>query len=91
MFGLGLTQILFTVAVATLVWLIFRWNKRLRTLRAQDAARRQRLGEGGGRKAAAQDAAESFVACRVCGTYVDRRGATSCGRADCPYAADRHH
>jgi hypothetical protein len=24
------------------------------------------------------------VACRVCGTYVPERGASRCGRADCP-------
>ena len=33
----------------------------------------------------ARDIAESFVACRVCGTYVAEHNPQRCEREDCPY------
>jgi len=40
-------------------------------------------GRKGGGEAGGE--AEDLVPCPRCGAYVAARGATSCGRSDCPY------
>lgn len=78
------SKILVLVAIIAIVWYGFRLVGRLDQARKQETRRHKQ----GGR---AQDATrqhpgvEETVRCRVCGAFVAARGATSCGRADCPY------
>jgi hypothetical protein len=91
MFGLSLTKIIFTLAVVGLVWMSFRWVKRARTIRARESDSGGLLGSRKQSRPSAKEEATSFVACRVCGTYVAPGSAKSCGREDCPYGADPQH
>ena len=43
------------------------------------------VGRKGGDDAGSAGATEDLVPCPKCGAYVAARGATSCGRSDCPY------
>ncbi len=82
MFGFSLSKLLFTSAVAVIVWYGYKWIGRLRNQRAQATSRlRSRHGSphsGGG--------AEDMIECRVCGSYVAAVGATACDRDGCPYS-----
>jgi len=80
----SLSKILVLVAIIALVWFGFRFIGRLDQARKQEV-RRQKQG-GRAADATRQHAGvEETVRCRVCGAFVAARGATSCGRADCPY------
>lgn len=85
--------------IAFALWLGFRFvgnldRKRKMEERAAKPSLRERLrgsasraGKVRAKEAAREPVAEvDMVACRVCGDYVAARGASSCGRQDCPYA-----
>ena len=81
MFGFSLSQLLFTGAVAVIVWDGYKWIGRLRNQRGQADRPRSRHGSpdsGSG--------PEDMIECRVCGSYVAAVGATACGRGGCPYS-----
>lgn len=78
------SKILVFLAIIALVWVGFRLVGRLDQARKQEARRQKDGGRvrGAGRQ---RPEVEETVRCRVCGAFVAARGATSCGRADCPY------
>jgi uncharacterized protein len=79
----SLGKILVFVAVIALVWIGFRLVGRLDQARKQQMRTAARGQTEGGKKQ--RPAVEETVRCRVCDAFVAARGATSCGRADCPY------
>ncbi len=80
MFSLpSLSKILVFAAIIAIVWFGFRVIGRL------DKARQQAARKPAAERARPRPAVEETVRCRVCDAFVAARGATSCGRADCPY------
>lgn len=75
----SLGKILVLVAVVALVWYGFKLIGRLDQTRKEEL-RRQETGA-----AKKRPTVEETVRCRVCDAFVSARGATSCGRPDCPY------
>ncbi|HXZ00382.1 MAG TPA: hypothetical protein VEI03_10305 [Stellaceae bacterium] len=69
--------------LAAVVWFGFRYVNRVDAIRRavrEEVKRRQQQG----RKPASIEA-EDLVKCAQCGAYVAAHGASSCGRADCPW------
>lgn len=89
MLGFSLQKLLVLAGLILAVWYGFRFVSRLQEARSGEP--RVRAGGGPskadkkGRKAPERAAAEDMVKCQVCQAYVPARGASSCGRADCPY------
>lgn len=80
----SLGKIIVLVAIVAVVWYGFRWfsqldHARKRAERQQPAARK--TADAG----TARTGVEETVRCPVCDAFVAARGATSCGRPDCPY------
>ena len=75
----SLGKILVLVAVIVLVWYGFKLVSRL------DQARKQELRRQEAGPAKPRPGVEETVRCPVCDAFVASRGATSCGRPDCPY------
>jgi len=73
------SKILVLIAIIALVWVAFRVVGRLDQARKQQARTPRPSGSESRR------GVEEMVECKRCGTYVPARGASSCGRADCPY------
>ena len=89
MFGLSGFKLIFTLAVAALVWFVFKYIGRLAEVKAEKAAGRRdadaRPRSGPGRVGPDSGASVDLQRCAACGTFVSgRQGA--CGRADCPYS-----
>ena len=98
MFGFSIQKLMVLAAIIGAVWYAFKFVGRLQEAREAErkggvsAKRSGGLGDSirgwaarqRGRGATAGDA-EDMVKCSKCGAYVAARGATSCGRADCPY------
>ncbi|MBL9036056.1 MAG: hypothetical protein JNN33_14930 [Rhodospirillaceae bacterium] len=80
-----LPKILLIVAVIGVIW----WWHRRNQIKARERAeldRNPRAGKAkGGAKGAAGKPIEDMTQCKVCGAYVPAKGATRCGRADCPF------
>jgi uncharacterized protein len=74
------SKLLVLAIIVAAVWFGFRLIGRLDKARKQ-AARQQPEGV----KAKARASVEETVRCPTCDAFVAARGATSCGRADCPY------
>lgn len=88
MFGFSLQKILVLVAIVAAVWYGFKWVSRLQAARDAEAktqGKRAAKRRAPGRPSAPADDAEDMVQCPVCRAYVQARGASSCGRSDCPY------
>ncbi len=91
MLGFSIQKLLFTAAVIVAVWYGFKWVGRMKVKRDAEAKaklRRQASGDASGGSGGASGAtvdAEEMVECAACGAFVAARGATSCGREDCPY------
>ena len=90
MFGFSLQKIIVLVGIVAAVWYGFKLLTRLQEARKTDAKLRQNTAKrpGAARGAARDEApieAEDMVQCPVCQAYVPARGASSCGRDDCPY------
>ena len=97
MLGFSIQKLLVLAGVIAAVWYAFKFVGRLQQARdaeAKAASGSKRAGfadhmrdwvsgrKGGGE---AGGEAEDLVPCPRCGAYVAARGATSCGRSDCPY------
>jgi len=89
MFGFpSIQKLIVLIAIVAAVWYGFKWVSRLQAARdaetkAKGAGTARRRAPG--RPAATVDDAEDMVQCPVCRAYVQARGASSCGRSDCPY------
>ena len=83
MFGFSLIKLLFTILAVIVVWQGFKLYRRREAARLAEQ-RRQSVDRGAAARASA-DGIEQTQPCPVCGAYVPLRGATPCGRADCPY------
>ncbi|MEE9545101.1 MAG: hypothetical protein V3V55_05850 [Rhodospirillales bacterium] len=71
MFGFSLSKLLFTIAVAIIVWQGYKWIGQLRSRHGSPRS-------GGG--------AENMIECPLCESYVAAVGATACDRDGCPYS-----
>ncbi len=99
MFGFSIQKLLVMAGIIAVVWYGFKLVGRLeQSRRAEDKLKGGGKSEGfaGGLKrwaarrrgrdgGASLGEPEDMVQCPVCAAYVPARGATSCGRADCPY------
>ncbi len=83
MFGFSLTKLLFTILAVVIVWQGFKLYQRREAARLAEK-RRQSVDHGGAARPPAEGIEETRP-CPVCGAYVPLRGATPCGRTDCPY------
>lgn len=82
MFGLSLPKFLLLALIIAVVWFGFRYVSRVDAIRRavrEEVKRRQRP------RGPASIEAEDLVKCAQCGAYVAARGASSCGRKDCPW------
>ena len=75
MFGFSLAKLLVLAAIIAAVWYGFKLIGR----------RNQSSTVAGTKPDDGRISAEDTVECPRCGTYLVPSGATSCGRADCPY------
>jgi len=97
MFGFSIQKLLVLAAIIGAVWYAFKFIGRMQQVRdaeAKAAGRAKRssfgdqlrswvTGRKGGGDAGGEP--EDLVPCPRCGAYVAARGASSCGRSDCPY------
>lgn len=77
-----IVKLLFTLIAIAALWFGLKYVSRMSELKGREAERRER------EVAAAKKldgTAEDMAQCRSCGAYVPARGATSCGRPDCPF------
>jgi len=83
----SLSKLLVLGAILLAVWFGFRLLGQLDRMRKEEA--RLSRGEGGQNRArpgrARSAEIQDMTKCPVCEAYVSAAGATSCGRADCPY------
>ncbi len=79
--------------IAVVIGVFWWWNRR-NQIRARERADLDREAGGGRGKPAskagtAKNAAakpiEDMAQCKVCGAYVPAKGASRCGRSDCPF------
>ena len=75
-----LPKLLLLVAIIGAVW----WWHRRNQIRAREQAELDR-GARGGTKNKPVKPVEDMAQCKVCGAYVPAKGATRCGRDNCPY------
>ncbi len=94
MLGFSIQKLLVLAAIVLAVWYGFKFVGRMQQVRDAEAkaARGAKRGLGdqvrdwvAGRTSGADGEAEDMVKCPKCGAYVAARGASSCGRSDCPY------
>lgn len=94
MLGFSIQKLLVLAGVIAAVWYGFKFIGRLQQARDAEAkaagTKRASFADQmrdwvTGRKGSGGGEAEDLVACPKCGAYVAVRGATSCGRSDCPY------
>jgi hypothetical protein len=86
MLAFSLSKLLLLLLIGAAVWFGFRYVNRADAVRRslrEELARRQQP------EKASRVEAEDLVSCRACGAYVAARGATHCGRADCPWGRTR--
>lgn len=80
-----LPKILLIVAVIGVLW----WWHRRNQIKRREQAELDRNPRAGKAKSAPKGGAgkpiEDMTQCKVCGAYVPAKGATRCGRADCPF------
>jgi hypothetical protein len=96
MLGFSIQKLLVLAAIIAAVWYGFKFLGRMQQVRDAEAkaaggVKRATFGDQmrdwvSGRKGGSDiGEAEDLVPCPKCGAYVAARGATSCGRSDCPY------
>jgi uncharacterized protein len=97
MLGFSIQKLLVLAGIIGAVWYGFKLVGRMKETRDAQAragggAKSGNLGDQlrdwvGGRKGGAKAGGETedLIECPKCGAYVAARGATSCGRSDCPY------
>lgn len=77
-----LPKILLIVLVIGAVW----WWYRRSQIRARERAEElDRNARGGVAKGKAAKPVEDMVKCKICAAYVPAKGATRCGRDNCPF------
>ncbi|MBV9523797.1 MAG: hypothetical protein JO010_13445 [Alphaproteobacteria bacterium] len=84
MLGIGFSKLIVLIALILLVWYGFKYARRIEEIR-QMLRRAREAAETRARGGPAKIEAEDMVKCRSCGAYVAARGATRCGRGDCPW------
>jgi uncharacterized protein len=82
MFGLGVSKLLVLIIVVLAVWYGFKYVNRVEEVRRASLRRKP---AGPARRDERVIEAEDMVKCRSCGAYVTAKGATRCGRSDCPW------
>lgn len=83
-----LPKILLIVAVIGVLWWWHRRNQIKRREQAEldrNPRAQAKTGAKAGAKGNAGKPIEDMTQCKVCGAYVPAKGATRCGRADCPF------
>jgi hypothetical protein len=81
-----LYKLLLLLLVIAAVWFGFRYVGRVEAVRQ---ALREQLARRQQPQKAPRVEAEDLAGCSVCGAYVAARGASHCGRADCPWERAR--
>lgn len=76
MFGFSFSKLVFLAAVIAAVWYGFRWLERRKGTTPRVGKRTEPEFKTG---------VEDTVKCPQCGAFVVAKGASNCGRADCPY------
>ncbi len=84
MFGLSIGKLLPTALVVVVVFYGWKWVGRVQAQRTEALKQAKTRRRNRPTPPPAADAVD-MVQCPVCGDYVPARGATSCGRDDCPY------
>ena len=80
--GLSVGKFLLLLLLVAIVWAGFRYVGRVQAV--QRALREELRRRQHGQKPRVVEA-EDLVKCATCGSYVAARGATACGRPDCPW------
>jgi hypothetical protein len=80
MFGLSFGKFVVLAILILVVWYGFKHVMRTERVR-QGPAPKRTAGESGSRRIEAED----MTKCASCGAYVAARGASNCGRPDCPW------
>lgn len=74
--------------IAVVIGVFWWWNRR-NQIRARERADLDNAARGSRAKSSAKNAAakpiEDMAQCKVCGAYVPAKGASRCGRSDCPF------
>ncbi len=86
MLGFSLTKLLFTIVVVFVIWNGFKWYARMQVMNDRNNADRLRRATEPGTSPRSKPVTEKMVKCSVCGAYVTSKGASSCGRDDCPHS-----
>lgn len=81
MFTLTLPKILLLVLIIGAVWWWYRRNQ----IKARERAELERTQRTGSAKGKPVKPVEDMAQCKVCGAYVPAKGATRCGRDNCPF------
>jgi hypothetical protein len=79
MLGLSFSKLVVLIILIMVVWYGFKHFSRVDKVRRD--APRGKAPAGGPRRVEAED----MTKCSVCGAYVAARGASNCGRSDCPW------
>ena len=73
--------------IAVVIGVFWWWNRR-NQIRARERADLDNAARSGRAKPSAKGTAakpiEDMAQCKVCGAYVPAKGASRCGRSDCP-------
>ncbi len=81
MFGITFSKLLIIAAIILGLWFLYRYLQRVEKLSKMVLDRKPQA------RTPDRDGvvAEEMVKCRVCDAYVAARGASSCGRKECPF------
>ncbi|MDR3517966.1 MAG: hypothetical protein P4M00_19365 [Azospirillaceae bacterium] len=80
-----MTKFLVLILILMVVWYGYQWVVRVDAVRRSRAFNRARTEQHRAEAAAMARGAEDMVRCVACGVFVPARGASGCGRSDCPY------
>ena len=82
MFGFSFSKLLLLVLLIVIVWIAFRYARRVEAIRRvlRDEMQRRHTA-----RRSPPLPAEDLVRCAACGAYVAARSASNCGRGDCPW------
>ncbi len=83
--GFSPGKLLVFVLLFAVVWIGFRYTSRVEAIRRTLREELKRRQEAQKPQKPRGIKAEDLVKCARCDAYVSAHGATSCGRADCPW------